>query len=139
MPLPSAFSRLVLPFTPVDTRGRSRSDNHHVRSIWHWSQSRYSRSGRGSRQSHRGGRPMSHATQSGFNVPTPSPLMSGWLPNIFCILPLGVPAASSFAVGVGHAFAVALSPAPCPVLGLIPLRSVAVGVGHKRVPSSTAT
>jgi hypothetical protein len=63
---------------------------------------------------HPSGNPMSHSTHRGFKVPSPELRTSGWLPSIFCIFEPGRPAASSFAVGVGHIFtATARGIPPC--------------------------
>ena len=61
--------------------------------------------------------------------------MSGWLPNIPCIFPAGVPAASSLAVGVGHIRTAPPSVVPrfVPTVFPTPLTcglSCPVGVGH---------
>ena len=83
---------------------------------------------------------MSHSTHVGFSEPRLHsacvvPRMSGWLPNIPCIFPAGVPAASSLAVGVGHIRTAPPSVVPrfVPIVFPTPLTcglSCPVGVGH---------
>ena len=54
----------------------------------------------GSKSVHPRGNPISHSTHAGFSVPSPVSRTSTQFPNMRCILPLGVPAASSLALGV---------------------------------------
>ena len=79
------------------------------------------------------GQPMSHSTQSGLSC-FPLAIDFFSLFGIFkaCICSkFPVPPHKCFALGVGYLeVTVFHNPAPLPVFGFIPLRSVAVGVGH---------